>query len=132
MEPGGTVRGRLVDRHGRPWDRAELSVSFRPKGTSSEWRHFAQDIETDREGRFSIKALLPGYEYHLWKRKGEFTFGEGLRSGETKDLGDVQMKGPQETNVEVSQPESSTAMPVPDNPKNDKLTAKVSAEAIKS
>jgi hypothetical protein len=30
------------------------------------------------------------------RRNGEFPFGDALRSGQTKELGDVRMKRPQE------------------------------------
>ena len=53
-------------------------------------------IKTDREGRFRIEALLPGYEFRLSDGKEELPFGDAPRSGETKDLGDMRMKGEQE------------------------------------
>jgi hypothetical protein len=58
-----------------------------------ENRYDSQErIETDHEGRFRIEALLPGYEFRLSDGKGELPFGGALRSGQTKDLGDVKMK----------------------------------------
>ena len=45
--------------------------------------------KTDQQGRFRIEGLLPGYEFALSDGKGDRPLGEGLRSGETKDLGDV-------------------------------------------
>ena len=54
-----------------------------------------QYIKTGQDGRFRIESLLPGYEYHLSDESfgfDELFLGEGLRSGQTTDLGDVQMK----------------------------------------
>jgi hypothetical protein len=96
MEPGAAVTGRLVDADGRPRADVELKVSFRLKGSSGRHRYSPESIKTDREGRFRLGALLPGYEYRLTEEKGELLFGGGLRSGQTQDLGDVQLKGKQE------------------------------------
>jgi hypothetical protein len=50
-------------------------------------------IKTDREGRFRLTALLPGYQFRLSDGKGVLPFGGGtLGSGQEKDLGDVKMK----------------------------------------
>jgi hypothetical protein len=44
-----------------------------------------------------IETLLSGYKFRLTdRRNGEFPFGDALRSGQTKELGDVRMKRPQE------------------------------------
>jgi hypothetical protein len=45
-------------------------------------------------GRFRITALSPGYLYSLSDRTGSIRLDGSFRSGETKDLGDVQMKAP--------------------------------------
>jgi hypothetical protein len=49
-------------------------------------------IQTDKDGRFRIEALLPGYRYTLRDDQGRVHFGDGLRSGDTTDLGDVKLK----------------------------------------
>ena len=77
------------------------------RGPASNWRcrsarrlfrswldYSPKRITTDQEGRFRIEALLPGYEFRLSDDGGELFFGDGLRSGETKNLGDVQMSVP--------------------------------------
>jgi hypothetical protein len=39
-----------------------------------------------------IETLLPGLEYRLVDHRGYPYFGDGLRSGQTKALGDVQLR----------------------------------------
>jgi protocatechuate 3,4-dioxygenase beta subunit/predicted DNA-binding protein (UPF0251 family) len=98
MEPGATVTGRLVGADGRPRRGVELRVTFHPwKGSGANWASWfdysPERIKTDQEGRFRIEALLPGYEFRLYDDRGELPFGgDGLRSAETKDLGDVRLK----------------------------------------
>ena len=60
-------------------------------------------VRTDDEGKFRLEGLVPGGEYYLMASKylpqvGDF-IGVGyltgpvtIRSGETKDLGDVQVR----------------------------------------
>jgi RNA polymerase sigma factor (sigma-70 family) len=91
MEPGAVVTGRLVDADGRPRAGVELELTFRRK-EGVEASGSPQRIQTDREGLFRIGALLPGYEYRLSDRRGDLLIGHALRPGETKDLGDVQVK----------------------------------------
>jgi RNA polymerase sigma factor (sigma-70 family) len=94
MEPGATATGRLVDAEGQPRANVELEVTFHPWKGSSHHHYSPDRIKTDREGRFRIGGLLPGCEYRLADNKGELDLGGELRSGQTKDLGDVQMKQP--------------------------------------
>jgi RNA polymerase sigma factor (sigma-70 family) len=92
MERGAAVTGRLVDANLRPRANVELAVTFHPKGRW--WHPYSPDhITTDRDGRFRVEALVPGYEYQLSDGTGEASSGNALGSGATKDLGDVQMKG---------------------------------------
>ena len=95
MEPGAVVTGRLLDANGQPWADVELSVSFRMKLGSHRWSYSPEPIKTDQNGRFRIDTLLPGYEFVLSHDGNELPFGDGLRSGQTKDLGDVQLKKPE-------------------------------------
>jgi hypothetical protein len=94
LQPGAAVAGRLVDADGRPQADVALSVRFGPKGGPAHERYSTHErITTDRDGRFLVEALPPG-EFQLWLRKGrELLAGDGLRRGQTKDLGDVLMKG---------------------------------------
>jgi RNA polymerase sigma factor (sigma-70 family) len=95
MAPGATVTGRLVDAGGEPRPGVELWVSFQPKG-EPHWNEQGlqkERIKTDGEGRFRIEALLPGLDYYLTADRADVRFGAGLRAGETKDLGDVRIRG---------------------------------------
>jgi hypothetical protein len=95
MEPGATVTGRLLDADGQPRAGVELNLTFlpnRPRERSGAYRYVPERIQTDREGRFRIEALLPGYRFLLYDGKGQLQFGGALRPGQTKDLGDVRMK----------------------------------------
>jgi hypothetical protein len=99
MKPGATITGRLVDGAGRPQASVELEVWVRHKGSSfhSDWSDYSPGpIKTDREGRFRAEALLPDYEFRLQGDKDELRLGVAPRSGQTKDLGDVQLKGKKE------------------------------------
>ena len=96
LEPGGAVTGRLIDAAGQPQVGAELKVTFRPKGRA-DWQSYSTGrIKSDREGRFHIEALLPGYEYRMSFNNGDRLFGDSLRSRRTIYLGDVRMKPSEE------------------------------------
>jgi protocatechuate 3,4-dioxygenase beta subunit len=94
MGPGAAVTGRLVGADGLPRAGVVLAVTFRPKGGEpASWDEYPPGrIQTDREGRFRIEALLPGYEFRLNGDAGALSIGGGLSPGRTKDLGDVRMK----------------------------------------
>ena len=92
MEPAAALRGRLVDAGGRPRAGAELEVTFHPNGWGSWFNYSPEPVQTDREGRFRIEGLVPGYDFRLSDGMGNLNLGGAFRSGQTKDLGDVQMK----------------------------------------
>jgi hypothetical protein len=71
---------------------AELEGLVRSKDSAGWYRHSPERIKTDGEGRFRIEALVPGYGYRLSDANGDVPFGDALRLGRTKDLGDVQIK----------------------------------------
>jgi hypothetical protein len=91
MQPGATVTGRLLDTEGRPRARADWQVAFRSTEVQA-WSGYHSG-KTDQDGRFRIEALAPGYMFCLSLDKGKLLFGDGLRSGQTTDLGDVKVKG---------------------------------------
>jgi hypothetical protein len=84
--------GRLVDENGKPRADVALELSFRPKSWETWLSYFPEPIKTGPDGQFRFEALLPGYDYRLSENQGELRFGGTLRLGQTKDLGDVQMK----------------------------------------
>ena len=106
MESGAPVIGRLMDINGRPRAGVELELCFRsnfgpdvpPRIRFVSLEH----IRTDQEGRFHTEALWPGYRYRLTVDKGEFLFGDGLRSGQTMDLGDVTIRARQSSRAGVN------------------------------
>jgi len=91
LGPGAAVTGRLVDDDGKPRAGVALQVWFRLK-EDRQFRQYPSWSPTDREGRFRIQALLPGYEFRLSDGKAESPIGVAPRSGQTKDLGDVKVK----------------------------------------
>jgi RNA polymerase sigma factor (sigma-70 family) len=94
LEPGAAVAGRLVGADGRPRAGVELEVSFHPKGCPIWFDYPPRHISTDQEGRFRVAGLFPGYDFRLFDERGdrELVVGDGLRSGQTKELGNVLMK----------------------------------------
>jgi len=96
LKRGAAVTGRLVDTDGKPRAGVALWVNFKPKGWGGWFDYSPESITTDREGRFRIAALLPDYEFRLSEDLGVLQFGAGLRSGETKDLGDVRTEADKE------------------------------------
>ena len=97
LEPGAAVTGRLVGADGRPRAGVELEVSFRPKGWEFVWfDYFPRRITTDQEGRFRVDGLVARLRVPPFRRARdrELSCGDGLRSGQTKDLGDVRMPAP--------------------------------------
>lgn len=96
LQRGATVTGRLVDAQGRPRTDVELYAWFRAKGEPARpgWERgkAPERARTDRDGRFRFGAIMPGYEFHIEDRDEERFVGDGLRSGQTKDLGDVRTK----------------------------------------
>jgi RNA polymerase sigma factor (sigma-70 family) len=94
MQPGATITGRLVDTEGHPRAGVELQVVFRSnEGLAWSGYDSHERIKTDQEGRFRIEALVPGYAFRLIADRRNLLLGDGLRSGQTTDLGYVKMKG---------------------------------------
>src|SRR5262249_29453764 len=91
LEPGAALTGRLVDDDGKPRAGVALEVWFRLK-KDRQFRQYPSWSPTDREGRFRIQALMPGYELRLSDGKGESPISAAPRSGQTTDLGDVKIK----------------------------------------
>jgi hypothetical protein len=99
LKPWGTLTGRLVTGDGQP--RPDVEVTLERYGERltdpSCGYHRIRSFQTDKEGKFRIEALVPDLKYTMHvKNKGRLvgTVFEDLKvkSGETKDLGDVQVK----------------------------------------
>ncbi len=100
LQPWAVLSGRLVTSDGQPRPHAELTLNrFGEKiNDPSCGYHRNRYFLTDKDGRFRIDALIPGLKYtmHFENKKGvlagmvfeDMTF----ESGETKDLGNVQVK----------------------------------------
>jgi hypothetical protein len=99
LEPAGTIIGRLVEEDGQPRPDVDLQIHFVRKDTDYVALHLPGHIRTDRAGRFRIEGLAPGvtYQINLAGKGPNFTIGSvvprvSIKSGETKDLGDVKGK----------------------------------------
>ncbi|QJW99888.1 hypothetical protein FTUN_7511 [Frigoriglobus tundricola] len=95
MQPGATVTGRLLDADGRPRAGIRVELWVRTKQTPHFEDYSPKSIVTDKDGRFRIEALVPEFRFMLFHTEGTLEFGDGLRSGEVKDLGDVRLKAGQ-------------------------------------
>jgi hypothetical protein len=107
LEPWATLTGRILDEDGRPMAGVRIQMGFRdpmfflpvtwwvpPQG---------EEVKTGRDGRFRAEGLTPGMEFRLSAsndNKGFLALAgtpDGMRqlsvrSGETKDLGDLRVK----------------------------------------
>jgi hypothetical protein len=89
LEPCGIVRGRLVteDRKPQPDVLLQVAAGVLPNA----------QFQTDKDGCFRIEGLAPGAAYTLdvvknGKSAGRVFTGLAIKAGETKDLGDIQVK----------------------------------------
>jgi RNA polymerase sigma factor (sigma-70 family) len=116
LQPWATVSGRLLDAKGKPIPKATLEFTEIPVHKPGQSRsldtglhvitHIAGqpslDPRTDEQGRFRIERLMPGLKYNLAlydAREAEPAKWQGLvfdklilKAGETRELGDVQIK----------------------------------------
>src|SRR5262249_8231932 len=89
LEPCGIVTGRLVTEDGKPQPGVLLQVADGVLPNAQ--------FQTDKDGRFRIEGLAPGAAYSLdvvknGKSAGRVFAGLVLKAGESKDLGDIQVK----------------------------------------
>ena len=95
LQPAAAVAGRVVDDKGRPIAHAEITVDFRP-AKDAPLRLHSREFRTDAGGKFRIDGLLPGMLYSAGVLPPEGRYRQqifdalSLKSGETKDLGDVK------------------------------------------
>jgi hypothetical protein len=98
LEPAAMATGRLLDHDGKPVKQANITLSYRDPAskTVSVSYSFSGEAQTDGDGRFRVGGLLPGIGWSASvpvadgpPRRMIFV-GLSLKSGETKDLGDVK------------------------------------------
>jgi hypothetical protein len=100
LKPWAVVSGRLVTSDGQPRPNAELTLERYGDKLSdpSTGYHRNRSFHTDKHGKFRIDALVPGVKYTMTYKndKGRLAgiiFEDlVLKFGETKELGDVQVK----------------------------------------
>jgi RNA polymerase sigma factor (sigma-70 family) len=101
LRPWSVVTGRLVDDGGQPLTGGELVIL-------SGRKFFEEDLQVGslpknsfpvgKDGRFRIEGLLPGLKYSIAvsdggnRLLGRLVNNLTVKSGETKDLGDVRIK----------------------------------------
>jgi hypothetical protein len=93
LERLGAITGRVVDGGGKPQPGVLLSAEDPFQGRALP----ADRFQTDKEGRFRIEGLAPGVKYTIkmvrnGKDVGQVCDGLTIKAGESRDLGDVQMK----------------------------------------
>jgi hypothetical protein len=105
LEPWGAVTGRLIGDDGKPLPGVVITDMQRrlPPQEIVNGLPTGEFIRTDQEGRFHIDGLAPGFSYEIDvippPPKGiaapyvqHLASGVIVKSGETKDLGDLKMK----------------------------------------
>jgi len=108
LEPWATISGRILDEDGQPKAGVRVNLGFVLDSTffiPATWWVSPQgeEIKTDRDGRFHAEGLTPGMKFRMSASSDRQMFlplagtpdGQleiSVRSGEAKDLGDVQLK----------------------------------------
>jgi protocatechuate 3,4-dioxygenase beta subunit len=99
LQPWGAITGRLVTGDGQPLPDAEVTLERYGDRVTDPLAgyHRTRFFQTDKDGKFRIEAFVSGLKYTMRAMsKGRLvgTVFEDLKvkSGETKDLGDVQAK----------------------------------------
>ncbi|HEV3117086.1 MAG TPA: carboxypeptidase-like regulatory domain-containing protein, partial [Gemmataceae bacterium] len=85
----GIMTGRLVKEDGKPRPGVLLQIADRLLPNN--------DYQTDKDGRFRIEGLAPAAKYKLQvvqngKPTAQLFAGLTLKSGESRNLGDMQIK----------------------------------------
>jgi RNA polymerase sigma factor (sigma-70 family) len=96
LQPWGTLTGRIVDEAGRPRTSVQLFSTIAEKSDPERGALEGNSIPVDSSGRFRIEGLVPGVKYDALATDMNTVTGIALdgvqvKSGETKDLGDVKI-----------------------------------------
>jgi hypothetical protein len=99
LQPWGAVAGRLISSDGEPLRGVDVMIERFDDKVFDPLVGYLKDrfFQTDKDGKFYIEALVPGMKYTMAVMvKGQFigfAFDDlQVKPGETKDLGDVQVK----------------------------------------
>src|SRR5262249_16121017 len=99
LEPWGSLTGRIVNADGQPQSNVEIMSVGIPSSDSDDASLHNRSIRPDKDGKFRIEGLVPGLKYRIGIMAPGFRLagylGGGMltvKSGENKDLGDVQAK----------------------------------------
>jgi beta-lactamase regulating signal transducer with metallopeptidase domain/protocatechuate 3,4-dioxygenase beta subunit len=99
LEPCATVKGRLLDEDGVPFEHVSLTATAR--GGDRYWLHApGTGTETRSDGRFVLNNIPPGAEFYsidtsgIDREVGFETVAEKvvIADGKTIDLGDIKLK----------------------------------------
>jgi hypothetical protein len=98
LQPWGAIKGRLVGPDGLPRPKVELTLSrFGDRLYDVDsGLHPTRTFITGKDGTFLIEGLVPGLKYEMSEMKnggivGRAFTGQTFKSGETRDLGDIQV-----------------------------------------
>jgi beta-lactamase regulating signal transducer with metallopeptidase domain len=91
LQPAGSLSGRLIDDKGVPMPGTKLSGEGVP---GENYGNTSLRLETDKDGRFLIRGLVPGREYTILTQR-EMILGvlpEQTAEAGKKDVGDVKLQ----------------------------------------
>jgi hypothetical protein len=101
LDPWGALTGRLLNNAGEPLENSSVTFTWEimPADNVKLKMGFVHKsyYQTDKEGRFMIEGLVPGMNYNIVNLSASEIRGYvarliSVKSGETKDLGDVRLK----------------------------------------
>ena len=101
LEPWGALTGRLVSPRGEPLAGLEVSCRLEAMRNGKSLNTTALFVQSDKDGRFRIEGLAASLTYrdftvsknhYVWDVAGGGPKNLTLKAGETKDLGDLEVK----------------------------------------
>ncbi len=100
LEPWGSLSGRILDADGQPMKGLEITCSEGLPRANPPAGSLPNDlIKVSDDGRFQAEGLVPGLKYTFSVIRGGRGLGRAgtvivLKSGETRNLGDVKIQAP--------------------------------------